>query len=85
MSYATSGLRLVSAGVGSGPSMWVYTSADAHTAVDETDYFSDGKARGMKASDVVIVVDTSADTTTLHHVLAIDADGNASISSATLA
>jgi hypothetical protein len=85
MSYATSGLQLlVRAPGGSGKAIWLYTGTDAHTDVDATDYFSDGKDRGMKAGDLVFVVNTGT-SGTMHYVSAIDSDGNATISAATLA
>lgn len=86
MTYSPTTLHRVSnGGIGSGPTMWIYTTADAHTAVDETDYFTSAKDRGLKVNDVVIVVDTNAPTCTIHRVAAVDADGNATIGAATLA
>jgi hypothetical protein len=79
MSYATAGLKLLVSGLTGGPNVWYYTSADAHGAVDATDYFSDGLERGMKAEDVVLVVDTATPTITIHTVTAVDSDGNATI------
>lgn len=85
MSYSTDGLRLLVPGIGNGPSIWYYKSDDAHTDVDATDYFSDARNRGMKDNDVVIVVDEDTATTTIHHISAIDSDGNGTIAAATLA
>jgi hypothetical protein len=79
MSYATAGLKLLVPGFSGGPNVWYYTSADAHGDVDATDYFSDASDRGMKAEDVVLVVDTNTPTITIHTVTAIDADGNGTI------
>lgn len=79
MSYATAGLKLLVPALSGGPNVWYYTSADAHGAVDATDYFSDARNRGMKAEDVVLVVDTATPTITIHTVTAIDADGNGTI------
>jgi lipid-binding SYLF domain-containing protein len=67
------------------PSLWIYRSADAHAAVDATDYFTNGRDLGMKVGDVVIVVITTTELATIHAVLAIDDDGNASISAGTFA
>jgi hypothetical protein len=84
MTYSNANLNLHKSGLNAGPASWIYTSTDAHTDVDAASYFSDGKKRGMKLNDIVIVVDTSAHTTTLHHVQSVS--GNAcTISSATLA
>jgi hypothetical protein len=56
------------AGIGSAPSLWVYIDTDAHgTACDgTTGYFTDGAARGIKANDVMIVVDSDTYTCTVH-------------------
>lgn len=70
---------------GSGPALWQYTSADAHTTVDDAGYFSDGDALGMKANDSVIVVDSNAPTCTIHRVASVTAGGAATIGAATLA
>jgi Mg-chelatase subunit ChlD len=86
MSYSPTTLRRIAGGLGgSGPSIWHYTTTDAHGAVDATDYFSNGKDAGMHVADVVFVVDTSGGTATMHYVSAIDSDGNATIAAATLA
>jgi hypothetical protein len=61
---------LMASGIGSGPSLWYFAHAtDAHTAIDATDYFSDGATYGLKANDVMIVLDIDTATMTLHHVL----------------
>lgn len=70
--------------MGGHSAVWVYKSTDAHGSVEATDYFSDGADRGMKVNDVVIVLDTDAPACTIHLVSAVDADGNATISAATL-
>jgi len=80
MAYTTATLNCVVPGVGGSPALWIYTTTDAHTAVDAAGYFTDGAAKGLKANDVVIVVDTDSATTTIHG--AIDAT---SINVATLA
>jgi len=68
-----------------GAAVWFYRSADARTSVEATDYFTDGKRDGMKQGDIVFVVYTTGEVATIHSVLAVDADGNASISAAVLA
>lgn len=72
---------------GGGISVWVYTSGDAHTDVDASDYFTNGKAIGMQVGDIVHVVNSAASayTVTTHAVSVVDADGNATISAAVLA
>jgi hypothetical protein len=68
MAYSNTGLRLLVPGVGDGPALWIYSSTDAHTDVDAAGYFSDGADFGLKANDVMIVVDTDSATTTIHGV-----------------
>ena len=68
MAYSNTGLRLIAAGVGGAPNVWIYTSADAHGSVDAADYFSDGADFGLKEDDIMIVVDTATPTCTIHHV-----------------
>lgn len=68
-------------GVGSGPSLWYYAHAtDAHTAIDETDYFTDGAKFGLKANDIMIVADVDTATCTIHLV-----ESATTINAATLA
>lgn len=87
MSYSASNPpKAIAAGVGSGPRLWVYVHTDVHTDVDAADYFSNGSALGMKVSDLVIVVKTTATVgATLHSVSAVTAGGAATISPAILA
>ena len=86
MAYSTSNPpKKIGGGIGGGEAVWLYVSADAHTDVDATDYFSNGKNLGMEVNDVVIVVDSSTPTCTIHMVSAVDADGNATVAAATLA
>lgn len=86
MAYATGGLNLLVPRMSAeGIAVWGYKSADAHTAVDAADYFSDGSDKGMLANDVVIVVDTATPTCTIHNVASVTAGGAATITAATLA
>lgn len=86
MSYATTNPPVcLIPSMGSHSAVWLYKSTDAHTDVDATDYFTNGEALGMKVNDVVIVIDTDAPSCTIHIVSAVDSDGNATISTATLA
>lgn len=79
MSYSAAGVKLLVPALSGGPNLWVYTSADAHGAVDATDYFTNGVTLGMKAEDIVFVIDTATPTLTIHTVTAVDSDGNATI------
>lgn len=87
MAYATtSPPNVVSDGIGSGAALWLYASADVHTDVDATDYFTNGDALGMKVNDVVIVVKTTATVgATLHVVSVVTAGGAATVTPAILA
>lgn len=80
MSYSNTGLRCLVSGVSGGPGLWVYTSADAHTDVDGAGYFSDGADFGLKSGDIVVVIDTSGGTCTIHR-----ATSATTIAAATLA
>lgn len=68
MGYANTTLRCLVTGVSGGPSLWTYSTTDAHTDVDAAGYFSDGATFGLKAGDFMIVLDTDTHTTTLHEV-----------------
>lgn len=85
MAYSTSGLSLNSPGVGSKPSVWIYTSEDIHTDVDAAGYFSDGVTRGMKVNDIVHVIKTTATVGATTHVVASVSGAAATIAPAILA
>ncbi len=76
----------VTGSIGAGQELWMYASTDVHTDVDESGYFTNGDALGMKVNDVVIVTKTSATIgATLHVVTAVTAGGAATVSPAILA
>lgn len=87
MAYsATLPPNLVAQSVGAAPAFWLYASADVHTDVDATDYFTNGSALGMRVNDVVVVIKTTATIgATLHVVTAVTAGGAATVSPAILA
>lgn len=87
MAYSTSNPpQCLVPGMGTQPSLWVYTSTDVHTDVDAANYFSDGDALGLKVGDIMIVSKSSATIgTTIHYVTAVTAGGAASIAPAILA
>jgi hypothetical protein len=59
----------------------MYRSADVHTDVDGTDYFSDGDALGMKVGDVLLSVETdNSYALSMHVVTAVTAGGAATVS-----
>lgn len=80
MAYTTATMRQVVQGIGSAPSLWMYSNTDAHATVAGAAYFSNGADLGLKANDVVIVVDTDSATTTIH-----GASSATTINAATLA
>lgn len=85
MAYSTANPpSIVAGGIGSGARIWAYVSADVHTDVDATDYFTNGDELGMKVNDIVMVVDTTAGLTA-HRVSAVTTGGAATIAQATLA
>lgn len=89
MAYGASGLKLLVPGLGSGPSIWYYTSTDAHGTVEGSLYFTDSGTAGkfkMKVGDIVFVVDsdTGPGNTTIHSVTVVTSVG-ATISAALLA
>lgn len=86
MAYSTSNPPQQISQAIAGPSLWLYSSADVHTDVDATDYFSDGDALGMEVNDIVIVADTTTPYgVTLHQVTAVTAGGAATVGAALLA
>lgn len=87
MAYATTlPPAMIGQSVGAAPKLWLYASADVHTDVDASDYFTDGYALGMRVNDVVIVIKTTATIgATLHVVTVATAGGAATVSAAILA
>jgi hypothetical protein len=74
MAYVTAQWNLLTLGVGGAPSLWLGYGTDVHTDVDAADFVSDGVAKGMKVTDVVIYVKTSATIgATLHSVQSVGA------------
>ena len=86
MAYVTAQWNLLNLGVGGAPSLWIGYGTDVHTDVDAADFVSDGSAKGMKVTDVVIYVKTSATIgATLHSVQTVTAGGAATLAPAILA
>lgn len=72
MAYATTNPpKLLVKGVGTAPSLWTYSSTDAHTDVDAAGYFTNGADLGLRIGDVMIVVDTDSATATIHSVATV--------------
>lgn len=51
---------MIAGGVGLGPRIWTYSSADAVTLVRVAGYFTDGWTLGMRKNDIVLVLDNDA-------------------------
>ena len=51
---------MIAGGVGLGPRIWTYSSADAVTLVRVDGYFTDGWSLGMRKNDIVLVLDNDA-------------------------
>ena len=66
MAYTPATLSCPVPAIGGGPQVWIYTNTDAHGTVSGSGYFSDGAAKGCKANDICIVVDTDSATCTIH-------------------
>lgn len=65
MSYATTNPPFcVSQGIGGGRKLWIYTSTDAVTSVRVSGYITNGYALGMRAGDIVLVLDNDASPVT---------------------
>ncbi|MDX1742934.1 MAG: hypothetical protein R3186_04990 [Ruegeria sp.] len=61
MAYSTSNPPVcMSQTIGGTFNLWVYKSTDAPADVDASGYFTDGWDLGMRAGDVVFVIDTDA-------------------------
>lgn len=75
MAYDTTKLSLLVGTRDGGFNLWLYKSADAITTVRAANYITDAVAKGMKARDIVMVLDTNAPTTSLCTVLTVAASG----------
>lgn len=60
--YSTSNPPFKIAGglTGSMPAIWMYSSVDAGSTVDGAGYFTNAKELGMKAGDLVFVLDNDS-------------------------
>lgn len=83
MAYSTSNPpQLVAQGVGGYGKMWLYKSADAEAAFDDTDYITNASDLGMTTGDFVHVIDLTNGLATIAQVT-LDADGNGTLSALT--
>jgi len=63
--------------------VWHYKSADTIATVHTDGYITNAKELGMKALDVVIVVDTTTPAASIMTVAAINANGSADLTDGT--
>jgi len=88
MAYSTSNPpRIIAHGIGdSNGRLWIYASTDASTVVDADGYFTDGYDLGMRASDIVMVIDTNASPVDLsiHVVNSASATGGVDLEDGTV-
>lgn len=83
MAYSTSNPpQCVVQGVGGAGKVWMYKSADAEAAFDDTDYITNASDLGMTTADAIICIDTTNGLTSMGKVT-VDADGNGTISALT--
>lgn len=86
MAYVPAQLTLNVAAGPTGQQIWTLKGTDVHTDVDAAGFISDGAARGMRVSDILFYVKTSATIgATLHSVETVTAGGAATLSPAILA
>lgn len=72
MAYSTSiPPALLVQRIGETGSLWYYASADVHTDVDASGYFTDGYQRGMRVGDVVFVIETDNSYALSLHVVTV--------------
>lgn len=82
MAYSTTNPPVLVAQPVGGPRQWEYRSTDAVTVVRVNGYITNAKDLGMKAGDVVRVVDTDASpvASSWVNVVAINANGSGDLS-----
>ena len=86
MAYSTSNPpMLIASGLGGAYNLWAYKGTDAATAVRVAGYITDGYDLGMRAGDLMLSVDTSADpiTTQMMIVATATADGGVDLGNGT--
>lgn len=85
MAYSTANPpQLINSGIGRATrQIWLYVSADAAATVDTTNYITNGGDLGLKVGDIVYVVNTTGNITTMHQVSATG-NGTTDINDATV-
>ena len=76
MAYSQDNLFLLSQPIaGTGRRVWMYVSTDAIATVRAANYISNAQAMGMKARDIVWVLDTNVPTTQICTALTVTSSG----------
>ena len=76
MAYSTANPpALVAQMIGGTQRIWMYKSTDAAAVVDGTGYFTNGQKLGLKVGDIIWVINTTGNITTLHQVSAVSLAG----------
>lgn len=85
MAYSTSNppRLLVPQFTGAG-SIWAYRSTDPIATVDGANYFTNAAALGMKAGDMVLVMDTSLQNVNAAQVITVTASSGGDLGTGTL-
>jgi len=77
MAYTPASLSLQAQLIGGKYRLWVYTTLDDFSVVDDTDYFALAYELGMRTGDTVIVIETDESPPSITFaVVVMDADGN---------
>lgn len=86
MAYVSAQLNLAKPRMGENDqALWLMNGVDVHTDIDAADFISDGYDKGLKVSDIVIYVKTTATIgATVHSVQTVTAGGAATLSPAIL-
>lgn len=83
--YVTAQWTMITSAL-NGPALWSGYGEDIHTTADDTDFISDGSAKGMKVGDLVLYRKSTATIgVTAHVITAVTAGGAATMSPAILA
>jgi len=80
MAYTPANLVLTAQAI-AGPKVWTYSSVDAATVAEGSDYFSDGVAKGMAVGDLVYGFDSDA-SPVVGYLLVVTAVGTSAATAA---
>lgn len=84
MAYSTSNPPLLIApSIGAKPGLWVYRSTHTSTEVLATGFFSNGSALGLRAADLVAVINSTSGVPYLTGVSSVTASSAATVVAST--